>query len=104
MRDDPATGSEQQTGAATNDHVALLSRTIQVALQDYLHGRRLAQVKVRQIEGDKIEGFLKIEGNKGESLLVDFRVTSTPKGRLSSLEVDGQKVAVHAGAMTKRTR
>jgi len=60
-------------------------------------------VQIRQAEGNKIEGFLKVDGDKGESLLVDFMASSTPGGELSSLEVGGKKIVV-ATATTWRAR
>jgi len=88
----------------TQDHEAALARSIRGRLEDYLEGRRLVNVKIRQVEGMNIEGFLKIAGGKGERLLVDFRATATPQGGLSSLEVGGRKIAVDDGGPTRRIR
>ena len=95
MRAKQASGRRQPNaqGAIADDRDAMVSRSIQAALEkNYLKGRRLVRVKIRQVEGNSIEGFLKIEGTEGERLLVDFRATSTLVGNLSSLEVGGQKV------------
>jgi hypothetical protein len=107
VRAKQASGRRQPTaqGAITDDHDATLSRSIQAALEkNYLKGRRLVRVKIRQVEGNSIEGFLKIEETKGERLLVDFRATSTPQGGLSSLEVGGKKISVVVGAKTRGAR
>lgn len=70
-------------------------------LDDYLNGRRLVKVKIRLIEGSKVDGFLKIDGGKGERLLVDFKATATPQGRLSSLQVGGRRISL-VGDAAKR--
>jgi len=46
---------------------AVLPKGIRGALKNYLNGRRLLRVQVRHIEGNKIEGFLKIEEERGGS-------------------------------------
>ncbi len=100
-----AEGAQPRTGAVTaDDHEAAIARSIRVALEDYLDGRKLVVVKIRQVEGKNIEGFLKIDGGKGERLLVDFKATATPQGGLSSLEVGGRRIAVDDSATTKRIR
>jgi hypothetical protein len=81
---------------------AALTRSIRGVLESYLDGRKLVRVKVRQVEGKNVEGFLKIYGGKGERLLVDFRATSTPLGGLSSLEVGGKKIALALGPAAKK--
>jgi hypothetical protein len=95
--------TQQRPGANAEDHETSLMRNIRVALEDYLNGRRLVRVKIRQVEGRSVEGFLKIEGGKGERLLVDFNATKTPQGGLSSLEVGGRKVSLAPDAAAKRT-
>jgi len=97
--------TQPSTGAvAADDDEASLARSIRGALEGYLSGRKLVKVKIRQVEGKSIEGFLKIEGGKGERLLVDFKATATQHGGLSSLEVGGRKVAVDYSATPRRTR
>ena len=88
---------------AGEDNEAPLVRSIRAALEDYLNGRKLVRVKIRQAEGRSVEGFLKIEGGKGERLLVDFKATETSQGGLSSLEVGGRKVSLAPDAAAKRT-
>jgi hypothetical protein len=73
-------------------------------LESFPNGRRLVRVQIRQVEGSRTEGFLKIEGVEGERFLVDFRATSTPQGRLSSLEVGGKKISVVVGTNTRGAR
>jgi hypothetical protein len=97
-RTQPLTGA-----AAGEDHEASLVRNLRVALDDYLNGRKLVRVKIRQAEGRSVEGFLKIEGGKSKRLLVDFKATETPQGGLSSLEVGGSKVSLVPDAAAKRT-
>jgi hypothetical protein len=70
---------------------------MKAALANYLKGRRLAQVQIRNVEGSKVEGFLGILGGEAERLLVDFKATSTPQGGLSSLEVGGKKISLVVG-------
>jgi hypothetical protein len=86
-----------------DDHEATFARSIRGAMEVYLQGRKLVMVKVREVKGKNIEGFLKI-GGKGERLLIDFRATATSQGGLSSLEVGGRKISVAPGPTTKRTR
>lgn len=97
------TGSAQQRNQAcpTDDAAAVLAKNIRGALENYLKGRRLVRVQIRHVEGSKTEGFLKIEGGRGERLLVDFRATSAPQGGLSALWVGGNKISLLAGAPTK---
>jgi hypothetical protein len=98
-----ANRTQPSPGAVTGeDHEAFLVRSIRVALEDYLNGRKLVRVKTRHAEGRSVEGFLKIEGVKGERLLVDFKATETPQGGLSSLEVSGRKISLVSDA-EKRT-
>jgi hypothetical protein len=87
-------------GAARAGHpaVAALARKIQRALGTYLKGRRLVRVQIRHIEGNNIEGFLKIGSGRSERLLVDFKAALTPEGGLSALEVDGRKIVLAVGA------
>lgn len=82
---------------------ATLARSISRVLGDYLRGRRLVKVKIRLVEGNRIDGFLKIAGVKGERLLVDFEATAPPQGGLTSLKVDGRKVPLEPAA-TKQPR
>jgi hypothetical protein len=97
-RTQPGTGA-----VAGEDHEASLTRSLRVALEDYLNGRKLVRVKIRQAEGRSVEGFLKIEGGKGERLLLDFKATEIPHGGLSSLEVGGKKVSIASDAPVRRT-
>jgi hypothetical protein len=90
--------------AVSQDRDAMLTRSIKAALGTYLKGRKLVRVRVRQVEGSKSEGFLKIEGGKAERLLLDFKATSTSEGGLSSLEVGGKKIPLVAGAGKQRAR
>ena len=98
-RTQPGTGT-----LAAGDHDAALRKGIRTALEEYLSGRKLVMIKVRQAEGRSIEGFLKIEGVRGERSLVDFKATSTPEGALSSLEVGGRKVSFVPGPASRRMR
>jgi hypothetical protein len=88
---------------APEENEASLARSIRGALEGYLGGRRLVMVKIRQVEGSRVEGFLKIEGARGERLLVDFEAT-THEGALSSLHVGGRKISLVVGPTQKRTR
>jgi hypothetical protein len=81
---------------------ASIARSIRRSLEEYLGGRKLVEVKVRQVEGSSVDGFLKIEGRRGERLLVDFTAT-THEGALSSLQVGGKRISVPTGPGTKRT-
>ena len=91
------------TPATTGDKEAMLLKSVRAALDNYLQGRKLVAVKFRQIEGNNLYGFLKMEG-KGERHLVDFKATATPEGRLSSLEVDGKRITLDLDPAPKRTR
>ncbi|MDA4115657.1 MAG: hypothetical protein OK442_03775 [Thaumarchaeota archaeon] len=85
--------SQPRTGTvAREDSHASLERAIKGALTGYLSGRRLSKVKIRQIEGRSVDGFLKIEGGSAERALVDFTATTTRYGALASLEVGGKKI------------
>jgi hypothetical protein len=87
--------SQPRTGTvAPQDSQASIARAIKGALTGYLSGRRLVKVKIRQIEGRSVEGFLKIDGGRAERVLVDFTATTTREGALSSLEVGGKKVSL----------
>jgi hypothetical protein len=88
----PYGGPQQHEPRAAADKSAVLVKSIRAALVGYLTGRKLLRVQIRRVEGGRIEGFLKIESGAGESFLVDFRATSSPKGLLTSLEVGGRKV------------
>jgi hypothetical protein len=79
-------------------------RIIRAGLENSLEGWKLVGVKIRRVEGKNVEGFLKIDGGKGERLLVDFKATATPEGGLSSVEVGGKKIPLASGQATKRTR
>jgi hypothetical protein len=98
-------GSQRRTlGSSPDAHQVVLARGIREALESYLKGRRLVRMQVRRVEGDDIEGFLKVVGDKGENLLVDFRATSTPQGGLLSLEVGGMKIVVDAATSRRAHR
>jgi len=98
----PAEGTQHVPNAhPPHDPAGHLSRSIKDALGVYLGGRKLVRVKIRQVEGSKIEGFLKIEGRKGERFLVDFKAVSAPHGGLTSLQVGGKKLSLDEAA--KRT-
>lgn len=91
----PAKSAQHTRIEAAVANGGYLSRSIRDALEkNFLNGRRLVLVKIRHVEGSDMEGFLKIDGIHGEHLLVDFKATSTPKGRLASLEVGGERVSV----------
>ena len=79
-----------------------VARSIRGALDDYLARRKLVKVKIRQVEGKTVDGFLKIEGRRGERLLVDFGATTTQEGTLSSLDVGGRKISLAPGPAEKR--
>ena len=105
----PATTEKLSVGVSphhpqvsTEDRAVSLAKNIKGALANYLGGRKLVRVKIRQVEGSKIEGFLKIEGRKGERLLVDFKAVSAPHGGLSSLVVGGKKVSLELGIEARR--
>ena len=87
-----------------DDNEAALMRIIRAGLENSLEGWKLVGVKIRRVEGKNVEGFLKIDGGKGERLLVDFKATATPEGGLSSVEVGGKKIPLASGQATKRTR
>jgi len=97
-RTQPGTGT-----VAPEDNEASTARRIRGALDGYLGGRKLLKVKIRQVEGRSVDGFLKIEGGRGERLLVDFNATTTKEGELSSLEVGGRKISLDAGPAARRT-
>jgi hypothetical protein len=89
-----AQGTQPPTRAATPDgSEAALLRSIRTTLENHLKGRRLVSLKVRQIEGKKVDGILKIEGLKGELQMVDFKATTGPKGTLTFLEVGGRRIS-----------
>ena len=69
-----------------------LTRSLRETLGAYLKGRKLVGIKIRQVEGGKVEGFLKIGVGKGERLLVDFKATTSPQGGITALEVGGTTV------------
>ena len=96
-RSQPSTGTGAPEGAE-----ASIERRIRVALDGYLGGRELLKVKIRQVEGRSVDGFLKIEGGRGERLLVDFKAATTQEGALSSLEVGGRKISLDAGPQARR--
>jgi len=98
-RTQPGTGT-----VAAEDRDAAITKGIRTALEDYLSGRRLVMVKIRQAEGRNIEGFLKIEGGSGERSLVDFKATSSPEGALSALEVGGRKISFVPGPASRRAQ
>ena len=98
-RTQPGTGT-----VAPEDNEAQIARRIRGALDDYLGDRKLVKVKIRQVEGRSVDGFLKIEGRSGERLLVDFGATTTQEGALSSLEVGGRKISLVPGPVPKRTQ
>lgn len=83
---------------------AALAKSMSRILQGYLNGRRLVTVKIRLVEGKSVDGFLKITGEKGERLLVDFKATATPQGQVSSLQVGARNIPLEAGASSKRSR
>jgi len=87
---------------ANGENETSLARRIRVPLEGYLNGRKLLMVKIRQAEGRSLEGFLKIEGGRGERLLVDFKAVTTQEGALSSLEVGGRRISLVPGSAAKR--
>lgn len=97
--------TQSHAGAvAAEDHDVALAKSVRVALEGYLKGRKLVEVKTRQVEGRSVDGFLKIEGEKGERLLLDFKATTTRDGALSSLEVGGRKISLAVGPAARRTQ
>jgi hypothetical protein len=86
--------THQMTGGPTIKEGPVLGKNIRDALTTYLEGRKLHLVIIREVEGRKVEGFLKIGGEGGERLLLDFKATSTPQGEISSLEVSGKKITL----------
>jgi hypothetical protein len=97
--------TQPRNGAvAPDENDASLARSIRGALDGYLDGRKLVRVKIRQVEGRNVVGFLKIEGRRGERLLVDFAATTTQEGALSSLQVGGRKISIALGPSVKRVQ
>jgi len=97
--------TQPRAGAiAAEDHNVALAKSIRAALEGYLKGRKLVEVKIRQVEGRSVDGFVKIEPEKGERLLVDFKAATTRDGALSSLEVGGRKISLAVGAAARRTQ
>ncbi len=82
----------------TNEYCATLVGNIRRVLTSYFGGeRKVLQVKIRRVEKDRVDGFLKVRSTeKHENFLFDFQATSTSRGEVSSLEVDGKKVAVQS--------
>jgi len=96
--------TQPRAGAiAAEDHNVALAKSIRAALEGYLKGRKLVEVKIRQVEGRSVDGFVKIEPEKGERLLVDFKASTTLEGALLSLEVGGRKISLDAALNTRRT-
>ncbi len=105
MRAKPAAADAQQRARATaaEDRGTALEGKIRLALEkNYLKGKKLVGLKIRQVDGNSVEGFLKISGVKGERRLVDFRVTSSSQGALTALEVDGRKISLAVSGAAKR--
>ena len=105
VRGKPAAGSPQrQTRTAPADRASLqLEGNILAALEkSYFKGRKLVGLKIREVEGNNVQGFLKISNAKGERQLVDFKATSTPHGGLAALEVDGRKIPILGISPSKR--
>jgi hypothetical protein len=98
----PARNAHQRDRNAPTSKGPVLGRNINEALTTYLEGRRLVLVIIREVEGRRVEGFLKIEGGAGEHVMLDFKATSTPRGEISSLEVGGRRIAVGGGATATR--
>ena len=92
-----------QTVTSDDKHAAL-RKTIRASLVNNLDGWKLVGVRIRQVEGKTIEGFLKVDDGKGERLLLDFKASLTPEGGLSSVEVGGKKISLAPGQATKRPR
>jgi RNase P/RNase MRP subunit POP5 len=83
---------------------AELRRVVRSTLENSLGDWKLVGVKIRRVEGENIEGFLKIDEGKGERLMVDFKATATQDGALSSVEVGGKKIALASVHGARRTR
>jgi len=85
---------------------AKILRSIRKELATYLEGEeRLVRVKIGRIENSKVYGFVKLESEATHrhflhTHFLDFEATSTCQGALSSLEVDGRKVTIHAPEST----
>ncbi len=73
---------------------AALLRSIRATVEGRLKGRKLVSLKIRQVEGKKVDGILKIEGVKGELQMVDFKASTGPHGSLSYLEVGGRRISL----------
>jgi hypothetical protein len=59
--------------------------------------QRLVRLKIGRIENNRVYGFVKLESEDTHRyFLLDFEATSTCQGALSSLEVDGRKLTIHA--------
>jgi hypothetical protein len=59
--------------------------------------QRLVRLKIGRIENNRVYGFVKLESeDTHRHFLLDFEATSTCQGALSSLEVDGRKLTIHA--------
>ena len=77
-------------GRSTAEEETLKS-PISKAVESYLKGGRLTQVRIRRLEGRVVQGFIKIE-SKGERHLLDFEAEVSRTGRLSSLAIGGRKI------------
>ncbi|MDA4128288.1 MAG: hypothetical protein OK422_02320 [Thaumarchaeota archaeon] len=73
---------------------ATLAKNIRRLVSGSLTGdQNVVQVKIRRIEEDRIYGFLKVGNDeKGENFLLDFQATSTARGAILSLEIDGRNM------------
>ncbi len=80
----------------SNESVEILVRKIRSALGSHFGAdRRIIQVETTRVEDDKVYGFLKVRNEKThENFLLDFQASRTLGGTLSSLEVDGKRIAL----------
>ena len=78
-------------------------KAIRGPLASYLEGKRPVAVRIRQVKGSTVTGFVKME-EKGELHLVDFEATMSPKHELLSLKVGGRRFIGSRTRETKRAR
>jgi hypothetical protein len=73
---------------------AAIIRTVRTSLGSSLKGKRIVSVKIRQLEGNNVEGILKLKTEKGELQMVDFKAVAQEQDSLSSLELGGRRISI----------